>query len=159
MNLKRIISYISIFICGIALDQLVKRLAVMYLEPIRTHEIIKGIFRLEYCENTGAAFSLFEGQRIVFIILTSLVILAIAFLLMTNRVQGALARYSLLLIATGGVGNLIDRVLHGYVVDMFNFYYVTFAVFNVADIFVTCATILFILSFLIKKGDVVIWKK
>lgn len=159
MNAKRLISYLSIFICGIALDQLVKRLAVLFLKPIGDYIIIEGVFRLSYTENTGAAFSMLEGKTLFFIILTSLIILAIAFLLITNRVDGALARYSLVLIATGGAGNLIDRIVYGYVVDMFDFYLINFAIFNVADIFVTCATVLFIISFILKKGDVIIWKK
>ena len=159
MKLKRILIYFLIFASGIALDQIVKRLTVLYLKPIGTVDIWEGVFRLRYCENTGAAFSMFEGARWFFIILTSVVIIAIAFILVTDKANGALARYTLLFIATGGAGNLIDRILHGYVVDMFDFYLINFAVFNIADIFITCSSVLFIITFIIKKVDVIVWKK
>lgn len=146
--------YLLIFTSIIGLDQLVKALVYRDLRPISTFELLPGVFRLKYCENTGAAFSILAGQTWVFIVLTVLLCSLIIFLLIRGVIRSAPARIALVCVVSGGVGNLIDRIFRGYVVDMFDFYLIDFAVFNVADIFVCCGCIVFVLLFLFSKGEI-----
>ncbi|MBO5213308.1 MAG: signal peptidase II [Clostridia bacterium] len=146
--------YLLIFTSIVGLDQLVKILAFQYLQPISTYELLPGVFRLQYCENTGAAFSILAGQTWFFILLTVLFCSVIIFLLLRGSIHSAAARIALVCVVSGGIGNLIDRVFRGFVVDMFDFYLINFAVFNVADIFVCCGSALFILLFLSSKGEI-----
>lgn len=149
-----IIVYSLLAIAGITLDQITKAWAQNELKPIGEIRLWDGVFHLTYMENTGAAFSILEGQQILFSVLTAAIIILIIYLISSGTVKYKLAEYTLLFIAIGGTGNLIDRVTNGYVVDMFDFTLINFAVFNVADIFVTCGSILFLLIFIIKKGDI-----
>ncbi len=149
------LGYALIFVSIVGLDQFVKALAYQNLQPISTFEIWPGVFRLHYCENTGAAFSILAGKTWFFIILTILLCSLIFAVLYRGIVRSAFARIALVCTFSGGVGNLIDRVFHGFVVDMFDFYLIDFAVFNVADIFVCCGMILFAILFLFSKGEIV----
>ncbi len=146
--------YLLIFVSILGLDQLVKGWAYQNLRPISTIDLVPGVFRLQYCENTGAAFSILAGQKWFFIILTVILCSLILFLLVRGVVRSKIGRVSLVCIASGGIGNLIDRIFRGFVVDMFDFYLIDFAVFNVADIFVCCGAVLFIFMFLYTKGDI-----
>jgi signal peptidase II len=76
-------------------------------------------------------------------------------LLLSERVMNKVAEYCVLFISMGGLGNLIDRFNYEFVVDMFDFTLINFAVFNVADIYVTCGSILFLIIFLFTKGEVI----
>ncbi len=146
--------YLLIFTSIVGLDQLVKALAYRDLRPITTFELLPGVFRLQYCENTGAAFSILAGQTWFFILLTVLLCSLIIILLIRGTIRSATARISLVWVVSGGIGNLIDRIFRGFVIDMFDFYLIDFAVFNVADIFVCCGCILFIVLFLFSKGEI-----
>ena len=123
----------------IGLDQLTKYLAVLYLKPINTHPIIEGVLHLTYVENRGAAFGMLKNHRWVFMLISTVAIIAvIAFMLAAYKKQyySRILFLGLGLIAGGGIGNMIDRFLSGYVVDFIDFRLINFAVFNVADIFV-----------------------
>ncbi len=146
--------YCLIMASIVGLDQLVKALVLRDLEPVGSFEIWPGVFRLYYCENTGAAFSLGEGNPWFFSILTVLLCAIIVFLLIRGVIRSAPARIALICVVAGGVGNLIDRIFRGFVVDMFDFYLIDFAIFNVADIFVCCGCVLFIVLFLFSKGEI-----
>ena len=157
LNYRQLL-YLVIVAVAVALDLVSKHLAVKYLKPIGTFKIIDGVFQLSYRQNTGAAFSILEGQQLFFIITTGILLLIIAYLLVANVVQSFPAACALACVFGGGVGNLIDRINTGYVVDMFDFCLINFAVFNVADIFITCGSILFILIYIFYKGDMLKWK-
>ncbi len=146
--------YLLIVASTVGLDQLVKALVYRDLRPISSFELWPGVFRLTYCENTGAAFSMGAGNTWFFIILTVLLCAFIIFLLLRGVILSAVARIALVFVVSGGIGNLIDRIFRGFVVDMFDFYLIDFAVFNVADVFVCCGCILFILLFLFSKGEI-----
>ena len=125
----------------VALDQLAKYLTVLHI-PLGGHvPVIPGIFHLTYTQNTGAAFSMMEGKLWLFYIITAvfvaLVVLCIAKKWVTSR--GSLL--SLAAITGGAVGNLIDRMTQGFVVDMIEVEFMRFAVFNVADCFITCGAV------------------
>ncbi len=113
-------------------------------------EVIPGILSMVNIHNTGAAFSFMSGANATyfFIGLAVVVALVVIILLATKVVKGPLARLSLVFIMAGGLGNCIDRILYGYVQDMFKVEFFNFAIFNVADIFITLFCIIFILCVL-----------
>lgn len=148
------IGYLLMAASIIGLDQLVKALTYQHLRPISNFDLWPGVFGLQYCENTGAAFSILAGQTWFFILLTIVLCTLILILLIKGSVRSKLGRIALVCIVSGGIGNLIDRVFRGFVVDMFDFYLIDFAVFNVADIFVCCGCILFVILFLFSKGEI-----
>ena len=97
-------------------------------------EVIRGFFRITYTCNDGAAFSILKGKRVFFIIMTIVVVFLIVYYLLKNKVYWV-EKYSLLLIISGAVGNLIDRIMYGYVIDFLDFiiFGYDFPVFNIAD--------------------------
>lgn len=119
-------------------------------------EVIKGFFRITYTCNDGAAFSILKGKRVFFIIMTIIVVFLIVYYLLKNKVYWV-EKYSLLLIISGAVGNLIDRIMYGYVIDFLDFviFGYDFPVFNIADSFITIGAIGLIISilFLNKEGE------
>ncbi len=121
----------------VIIDRYVKLLVVQNLDLGETAELLPGLFRLQRVHNYGAAWSSFSGARWLLIGVTGVALAAI-FYLVTRIVRHPLGMWSLWLVLGGGVGNLIDRVQLGYVVDMFAAEFIDFPVFNVADIFVTC---------------------
>lgn len=119
-------------------------------------EVIRGFFRITYTCNDGAAFSILKGKRVFFIIMTIIVVFLIVYYLLKNKVYWV-EKYSLLLIISGAVGNLIDRIMYGYVIDFLDFiiFGYDFPVFNIADSFITIGAIGLIVSilFLNKEGE------
>ena len=111
-----------------------------------TGPLIPGVLSLVRLHNDGAAFSFLAGggARIYFIILTAVFTIAVIIALATNFINGRFGRWCLVLVTAGGLSNCLDRVLYGYVVDMFKIDLFDFAVFNVADIFITVFALLFI---------------
>ncbi|MBE6644774.1 MAG: signal peptidase II [Ruminococcaceae bacterium] len=129
--------YSAIIAVGIALDQLTKWLSVKYLAPIDTLPIIKDVIHLTYVENRGAAFGMLANHRWVFIIISTVTIVLLLYLLFSGRLSSnKLYTVSVAMIISGGIGNMIDRTLLGYVVDFIDFRLINFAVFNGADSFV-----------------------
>ena len=137
------------FLLLIVFDQWTKSLAVAYLMNQEPFVIINGVFQLRYLENRGAAFGMMQGQQTFFLItgIIAVIILAYIYFKLPWNKRFAPLRAVALFIASGAVGNMIDRVALGYVVDFFYFELIDFPIFNVADIYVTCATI--VLAFLI----------
>lgn len=116
--------------------------------------LIPGVLELTNIHNNGAAFSMLEHAPHWIFILFTLVFAAIAvFCLRRNVVHGKVGRWSVVLVLAGAVGNCIDRILSGYVVDMFNFLFARFAVFNLADVFIVVAGITLCLHVIFYRGD------
>lgn len=157
IKIMRNISFFIIFIFGVLLDQLTKYWAFIYLKPITSYPLINDIFHLTYRENTGAAFSILEGKIPFFIIVNIIVTIFIIYIIVTKKVTNLAGCYALVFIVTGGIGNAIDRITRGFVVDMFDFTLINFAVFNVADSFITCGSLLFVILYLVTKGDMIKW--
>lgn len=137
-----------------ALDQLTKYLAVRFLKNAPDIILIPGVFQLSYLQNQGAAWGMFAGMRWIFLVLTLLVlagiILVVRRLPSDNKVY--LPFFALcMLLAAGALGNALDRLFRGYVVDFFYFSLINFPVFNVADCFV-CVS-LFLLVILYRNED------
>lgn len=139
----------------IAIDQITKYIALINLKPISSTVFIKGFMDFTFVENRGAAFGILEGQRWFFVVITVTISVAIiyAFLKLPNKKEYMYLRVSLVLILSGAIGNVIDRFFRGYVVDFFEFTFINWPVFNVADIYVVVGTILFafLLFFVIKE--------
>ncbi len=133
----------------VVLDQWSKAWMVANLKGKENIVWIPGVFELEYLENAGAAFSSFMGKQGFLVTVTVIVVVfaLIEFVRIpdTKRYAGLMVAFSLLI--SGAVGNLIDRIRQGYVVDFFYFVPINFPRFNVADICVTVAVPLFILLF------------
>lgn len=130
-----------------AIDQLLKLLVVRDIKPIGSKTLINGLLSLDYTENKGAAFSLMEGGRWIFVAVTLIVCVLIIFLMFRYENQSFCSRAASALIVGGGLGNVVDRVLHEYVVD---YIHVSFfpAIFNFADSCVVIGVIFFIIHIL-----------
>jgi len=117
------------------LDQLVKHLVVSGMEPGESIPVIQDIFHFTYVQNEGAAFSMWQGQWIVLIAFPVIATgVGLVLLFIKRKTWNRLLLISIAFICAGGIGNLIDRISIGYVVDIFDFR--VFPVFNVADIFI-----------------------
>ena len=123
----------------IILDQAVKFWVSNTLFGTDVVRFIPGVISLVNVHNDGAAFSFLSGQgaRIYFIIATGVFVLLVIIALATNFIRGKFARWCLVFVAAGGIANMIDRVIYGYVQDMFKVELFNFAIFNVADVFIT----------------------
>ncbi len=134
----------------VLLDQATKLAAVSALKDGGPFVLIPGVFQLQYLENRGAAFGLLQNARIFFLAVTLIALAAVIYVLVRLPLKRKyiVLRFLMVLIAAGAVGNMIDRVFLGYVRDFLYFSLIDFPIFNVADIYVTCATILLILLLL-----------
>ena len=141
-----------------AADQLTKYLVVQNI-PLRGQvEVIPGLFHLTYVRNTGAAFSIFQGMQWLF----ALIFLVFTALVIWDLVKKAmpftkLERWLIVCIYAGGLGNMIDRLRLGYVVDMIEVEFMNFPVFNVADCFITCGCILLLIHLFLFNKE--FWKE
>ena len=131
---------------GVALDQLTKYLAVEFLMPIPTLPLWEGVLHLTYVENPGAAFGMLKDAPWVFNSFSVVAIIGISLYLYLGHAENRLSAVALVMIASGGIGNMIDRTMMGYVVDFIDFRLINFAVFNGADSFVCVGAGLLILS-------------
>lgn len=135
---------ISAVVCIILIiaDQWSKHVALTYLKPVETIPVIQNIFALTYVENRGAAFGMFQGARIGFLIVTPLILAAVVYYFVKlpyGRVY-TFVRAALVLVTAGAIGNFIDRLHRGYVIDFLHATFINFPVFNLADIFVVAGT-------------------
>lgn len=117
----------------VVIDQLIKHWATAALLPVGNMDVLPGIVELRYCLNDGMAFSMLAGKQTLLIGMTSVMLVVVAAMLFARKMP-VWERISWTLILGGGVGNLIDRVLNGVVVDYINVLFMRFAIFNFADI-------------------------
>ena len=140
-------------VLSVIIDQVIKYHVVLYLKPVADVEVIPGLFNLTYLENRGAAFGVLANQRWFFIVTTGVItVLLIAGLFLYKKHSACSIAASILIIG-GGIGNLIDRIFLGYVVDYIQVSFFP-PIFNFADCCVTVGTVLLmvhILFFLDKK--------
>lgn len=148
--------YAIVAVIALIVDQAVKywTSAHIVLNSGR-HELIPGFIHLANVHNTGAAFSFMEGARWLFVALCALFIGAVIYLMVKDIIRGKTARWLAVLVMAGAAGNCIDRIISGYVVDMFEFDFKIFGqqfpVFNVADILITVCGIAFCVVMLLEK--------
>lgn len=152
-HVKSNVAAIFAAVCLVIVDQTTKFFAVQCLNPAHGGSdmiLWDGVFRLKYLENYGAAFGIMQGKKAVLILFTLLVLSAICWIYQKfpHEKHFVPLRYLTVFVVAGAIGNFIDRMRLGYVVDFFYFEWIDFPIFNVADIYVTCAMALFILLFL-----------
>nr|WP_300090521.1 signal peptidase II [Sedimentibacter sp.] len=145
-----------IFLISIVSDQLTKLWAVDVLKDGESIKLIGNFLRLTYAENKGAAFSILQNQLWFFIIATVVMLGILSYMFFMTKNLTPLSRLSISMIAGGAIGNFIDRLRLGYVVDFidvrFGSFY-NFPIFNIADSFVVCGTILMIILILFNKFE------
>ncbi len=140
----QVITFISIALF-VAIDQIIKLLVLEHLKPIGSLPLIDDIVQLNYAENTGAAFGSFSAHTDILSLFTFVVIL-IGFLYLFIKKRKVDVEYVCIsLILAGGIGNLIDRIFRGYVVDYIEPLFINFAIFNFADILVTCSSVVLVI--------------
>lgn len=141
----------------VILDQITKNLAVVYLKDKPAYVIWDGVFELHYLENCGAAFGMLQNQKILFVSIAAVILLLIGYILvkLPRNKHYVMLEALLVLIASGAVGNMIDRVQFNYVVDFFYFKLIDFPIFNVADIYVSvsCVLLAILVIFFYKDDD------
>lgn len=133
--------FLAISLLLVGVDQIVKYFVVIYLKSEVTFPIINNVLHLTYAENTGAAFGLFQGKQTFLIILTLILIGVAVLLIFSKKINNYFFLSSLSLIIAGGLGNFIDRIFRGFVVDYIDFKLINFAIFNLADMFVVFGSI------------------
>jgi len=137
--------YILIIAFVIAADQLTKVWASRALTEITTMPIIEDVFHFTYVENRGAAFGMLADHRWIFMVLSVLGIGALFLWMLFDKSLTKPMKVILAMIVGGGIGNMIDRIMLGYVVDFIDCRFIDFYVFNVADSFVTVGCFLFVI--------------
>ena len=157
MKKNRVVLYLIYLITTIGLiglDQYSKILAIDHLKDKNSIAILKDIFELSYVENKGAAYGMLAGKINLFLIITFILVPAIIYSIhkisniieffgeKVNAKVFKLLQIDLVIILAGAIGNFIDRVTKGYVVDYFYFKLIDFPVFNVADCYITVAVVI-----------------
>lgn len=132
----------------VLIDWLTKRWAVHALGAGETMTLLDGIVGLRYVENTGAAFSALSGSTALLSGISLIICAGVAAYIVRHPEAGRLTKAAMTLILAGGAGNLIDRMLRGYVVDFIELLFMRFAIFNVADICVTVGAVLLFIALL-----------
>ena len=150
--------YYALFVGGIvAADQITKFLTVANIALYEDVPFLPGLLQLTYVQNTGAAFSSFEGQQWLFAIIFLVFTIGVIWEFRKNTMGFTpFERWCIVAIYGGGLGNMIDRVRLGYVVDMIETTFITFPVFNVADCFITCGCIALMAHLILFNKD--FWK-
>ncbi len=135
-------------VCGaltllvVLLDYITKRIVSGNMVLYQSIPVIKGVFNITYVKNTGASFGMMAGARWFFVAVTVILIAAVIYYAVKNKITDKLFLVSASFVVGGGIGNLIDRIATGAVVDFFDFCLINFAIFNVADCFVVVGVIL-----------------
>lgn len=143
-NIK-ILSFISVVIF-VGADQLIKYYIDLYLKPVGSKLLVPGILQFSYYENDGAMMGMLSGKTTVMTVFASVCLLLVLYILYSGKLGFGFDFWCVVFITAGGIGNLIDRVFRGFVIDYIEVLFVDFYIFNFADCLVTCASILIIIS-------------
>ena len=151
--------FMALFAAGIvAADQITKYLVLTYIPLQGQVAFLPGVLRLTYVRNFGAAFSSFQGQQWLFALIFVLFTIAVIWEYRKKAMPfTTLERWCIAAVYGGGLGNMIDRVRFGFVVDMLETEFMEFPVFNVADCFITCGAILLIAHLVLFNRE--FWKE
>lgn len=153
--MKKYLNCIVWTILLVGFDQLTKYLAVLFLKGKDGIDIITNVFKLYYLENKGAAFGILKDKQWLFFIITIVFLLLViyAYIKVPYTKKYFLFRINLILVISGAIGNLIDRILNKYVIDFIYFELIDFPIFNIADCYVTISAILFLILILFYYKD------
>ncbi len=147
---RRLLVDLAVMLVLILADQAAKYAATLYLKGKPAIPLIPNVLELNYLENRGAAFGMLQNQKIFFVFVAAVILAAIVFVLtiMPLKRKYTALHILLIMVAAGAAGNMIDRLRLDYVVDFISFVLIHFPIFNVADIYVTIATVFFVILFL-----------
>lgn len=134
--MKKMFSLVTVALLA-SIDQLIKIIIDLWLKPIRSFVLIDNVVSFTYVENRGVAFGMLQNQGWFFTTVTAAVIIFGLYCLIADKIKSDFILISVLLVIAGGVGNLIDRLFRGYVIDFIEPLFVNFAIFNFADILVS----------------------
>lgn len=132
----------------IIIDQITKWNIVQNFELYQEKVIVPGFFSLFYIQNEGAAWGIFQGKMVFFYLVTLIVVGYLVYMFQQEKKKTKLVGISFALILSGAIGNFIDRLLNGYVVDMFRLDFINFPIFNVADVCLTVGVVLMLIHVL-----------
>ena len=132
----------------IIIDQITKWNIVQNFELYQEKVIVPGFFSLFYIQNEGAAWGIFQGKMVFFYLVTIIVVGYLVYMFQQEKNKTKLVGISFALILSGAIGNFIDRLLNGYVVDMFRLDFINFPIFNVADVCLTVGVVLMLIHVL-----------
>lgn len=138
-----IISLISIAVLT-AVDQIIKIFVERDLQPVGEKAFIEGFVGWQYVRNTGAAFGSFSDNTLLLTIFTAVFLLVGIIALLSGKIKNKFYKVCAVMVIAGGLGNLIDRIFRGFVIDYIEVQFMDFAVFNFADILVTCGAFMII---------------
>lgn len=145
--------YVLISVLLIIADQIIKLLTVKYLAPSGSIMVLKNILSFTYVENRGAAFGILQDGRWFFIIITLVILTALSIYIRRQPEKGKFFKFSICMIYAGAIGNFIDRLFKGYVVDMIHATFINFPVFNFADCLIVVGVILLYVYILFFDND------
>ncbi len=135
---------LAVIIILALIDRLTKHIVVSTVKTDGPKEFFFGLFQFRYVENTGAAFSSFSDNTEILTVVTLIIIVFCMVLLLSRKIKSLFVNICLLLVTAGGIGNVIDRIIYGYVVDFIEPLFIDFAVFNFADCCITVGAFMLI---------------
>lgn len=149
-KITQIVSFLIGLIAALALDQWTKQLAVLHLKDQQPFVIWNGVFELLYSENRGAAFGMLQGRQGFFFLVAAVVAVAVIYAMIRMPLTKKYVPLTIcmLMVMSGAIGNMIDRMTNGYVVDFLYFRLINFPIFNVADCYVTVSAFVLVLLFM-----------
>ncbi|MEG1996726.1 MAG: signal peptidase II [Oscillospiraceae bacterium] len=136
----------------VLIDQVIKIIVMRVLAPVLSIPLIDGFFEFEYLENQGAAFGIFEDKTFILVGVTAVVLAVGIVLLVLEKIKDTFLVWSIATVIGGGVGNLVDRIFRGFVIDYLKPTFIEFAVFNFADCCVVVGTILVMVYIIFFEG-------
>ncbi len=147
--------YFIVTVLLVVLDQLSKFAVLKWIKPVDTIALWEGVFHLTYCENRGAAFGILQNKFGLFFIITIAVVISVTLFLVKKKPQSRWLTLSLASLVGGALGNFLDRLCRGFVVDFLDFRLINFAIFNLADCFVVVGAFLlaYYILFLYKEPE------
>ena len=125
----------------VAGDQIIKYFVDMYLKPVGSVLVVKDFLQFSYFENDGAMMGMMSGKTVTMTILAVICLAVIAFVIFSGKIKFGVDYCCIVLMMSGGLGNIIDRIFRGYVIDYIEVLFVDFYIFNFADCLVTCAAV------------------
>lgn len=138
---------VAVLVCA---DQLIKLAVETYLAPVGEMGFIDGFIGWRYVQNTGAAFGIMSGKTELLSLVTGIVLAVGIVLIAMRKIKPKFYLVCAVMVVSGGIGNLIDHIAKGYVVDYIEFQFMDFAVFNFADILITCGAAMVIIRLIVE---------
>ena len=135
---------IIVILALVATDQIIKYFVDLYLKPIGSVLVIKNFLQFSYYENDGAMMGMMNGKIVTMTVLAVICLAVIAFVIFSGKIKFGVDYCCIVLMMSGGLGNIIDRIFRGYVIDYIEVLFIDFYIFNFADCLVTCAAVLMI---------------